>query len=354
MSTAPSFKIVHLKLLLLLSLASCTSGESNPKPATTSTDVLPVVVFAITDSEPVFTTLESQGLVEAARDVVLTSRLSGFIRDVRIREGMRVAAGDTLLTLQDEEWRLRAEETEHAFRIAEQAYRIESRLRQQGAASETFNDDLLRQQTGFTAARIARDRALLDLGHATLVAPFAGDVSSTLNLASGAFLQSGTELGRLSDVSSVRVRLDVLDSDVNRLRIGMDVEIRTPDGVRHMGRLSAISPRVDADRKTGQIVVEVPNTGGRLRPGMSATGYIRLNEYKGRIRAPRAALLERDNRTLVFRLRGSQVEWIYVDPVVVTSEHVVLNEAVFQPGDTLAVDRHFAVSHQQRVDVRLR
>lgn len=354
MSRAPSFKIVHLQLVLFLFLATCTKPEPDSKPATTSNDVFPIVVFSITDSEAVFTTLESQGVVEATRDVVLTSRLSGFISQVRIREGLSVARGDTLLALQDEEWRLRVEETEHAFRIADQAFRIESRLRQQGAASDTFNEDLLRQQTGYTAARIARDRALLDLSHAVLLAPFSGDVSTTLNLASGAFVQAGTEVGRLSDVSTVQVRLDVLETEIHRLRVGTSVEIRTPDGGRHMGRLSALSPRVNAERKTGQIVVEVPNAAGRLRPGMTATGYIRINAYKGRIRAPRAALLERDNRKLVFRLRGNRVEWIYVDPVVITSEHVVLNEAVFQPGDTLAVDRHFAVSHQQIVDVRLR
>lgn len=335
-------------------MVACSSNQAETSQKPESSPIHPIVVFSVTDSEPVFTTLESQGLVEARHDVVLTSRLSGFIGQVRIREGLSVARGDTLLALQDEEWRLRVEETEHAFRIAEQAYRIESRLRQQGAASDTFNEDLLRQQTGYTAARIARDRAVLDLSHAVLLAPFSGDVSTSLNLAPGAFLQAGTEVGRLSDVSTVRVRLDVLETEIHRLRVGTSVEIRTPDGGRHMGRLSALSPRVNAERKTGQIVVEVPNPDGRLKPGMTVTGHIRLNEYKGRLRAPRAALLERDNRKLVFRLRGNRVEWIYVDPVVITSEHVVLNEPVFQPGDTLAVDRHFAVSHQQIVDVRLR
>ncbi len=351
--TSP-FKIYNLKFVLLLSLATCTKSESLPKPATTSSEVLPIVIFSVSDSEPVYTVLESQGVVEARSEAVLTSRLSGFIRQFRIREGQRVSRGDTLLALQDDEWRLRAEETTHAFRIAEQTYRIESRLRQQGTTSEGFNEDLLKQQTGYTAARIARDRALLELGYATLIAPFSGELSSPLTLSPGAYLQAGAELGRLMDISTVNVRLDVLESDVNKLRVGNMVEIRSPDGRTHNGRISAVSPRIDKERKTGQIVVNVSNPDGSLRPGMSVDGRIRLSEYKGRLRAPRAALLERDGRTLVFRLRGSMVEWIYVDPVVITPEYILLNEEVFQAGDTLAVDRHFAVSHQQNVNVRIR
>ena len=65
---------------------------------------------------------------------------------------------------------------------------------------------------------------------------------------------------------------------------------------------------------------------------------------------PREALLERDGRTLVFRLlNNEEVEWIYVTPVSMNTDYVLIDHPEINPGDTLAVDQHFSISHQQKV-----
>ena len=82
---------------------------------------------------------------------------------------------------------------------------------------------------------------------------------------------------------------------------------------------------------------------------MTVEGRVLVRSVSSKIRMPREALLERDGRTLVFKLNNSEAEWIYVTPVDMTTEWVLVDHPTINPGDTLAVDKHFSISHQQKV-----
>jgi membrane fusion protein, multidrug efflux system len=359
------FKFQNSKLSLLITIlviigVSCgDSNENDTQPRPTGIEIRPDVVFVTTDSEPVYRWLESTGVVEPNRDLALQSRVGGQVAWHRINEGRLVQAGDTLLRLVDEEWQLRFMEAENTWLRASQEYRIEKELRGRDARGDQDglseqDDRMLRQQTGLLQAEIQMERARLDLSYTVVTAPYTGVIHTTLNLSQGAFISAGMELGRLLDHGSIRIRLDVLESELTGLRQGMSVQMTSPQGETATGRIQTLSPVVNRDRKTGQIVVEAGNERGLLKTGMTVQGRILTETFNGRVRAPRSVLLERDGRRLIFRLRGDMVEWIYVDPAVITPEYILLNEDALSPGDTLAYDRHFALSHQQRVNVRLK
>ncbi|MCH8494509.1 MAG: efflux RND transporter periplasmic adaptor subunit [Balneolales bacterium] len=355
-------------LLLVLFAVACTSEEtSTDRPEREgSVEIRPDVVFVKTDGEPLYRYLESSGVVEPVRDLTIQPRISGFLEWHQIADGRRVQQGDTLLRIIQDEWRLRYLEAENAYLRASQEYRIERELRERdGRTSRQSSDSesgefterdarILQQQTGYLQAQIAFDRAKLDLTYTSVIAPFSGVIHTNLNLSDGAYINAGHDLGKLLDHRSVRVRLDVLESELARVREGMDVEITTATGYKTTGRVRTISPMINRDRKTGQIVVDVVNREGNLRTGMTVNGRILTETHSGRLRAPRSVLLERDGRQLVFKLSGEMVEWVYVEPAIITPEYIILNEEALQAGDTLAYDRHFALSHQQRINTRMR
>lgn len=342
-------------LIALLTVTACTGGDEQERPETPEeVDIRPDVIFSVADDQPLRVYIESQGITEPIREILIRPRISGFVTKSKLDEGTHVSKGDTILAFDNQEWTYELQQAQNEYETARVEYNIEQRQRRQSGSEEGVNDDMVRISTGLAEAELARERARLNLSYATISAPFTGELSAENRIAEGAFIATGSELGKLIDDTTVLIRFDVLEAELSKLETGMRVELFTPSGIQKEGRISALSPVVDSESKTGQVVVEVANHDGSLRPGMTVEGRIQIESHTGKARIPRAAILERDGgRTLVFKLNGDTVEWIYVEPEFETSEWAIVNHEEINPGDTLAVDRHFALSHLQQVRPRM-
>jgi RND family efflux transporter MFP subunit len=328
---------------------ACISDKSkDDRPETESIEILPEVVFSVVDDRPLDFFIESRGIVEPIQKIQLTPRISGFIDHQIIEDGSKVKKGAVLIQFNQQEWELQKKEAYNKYLKAKTDFDVEMKLRGEQAAQNGEGEGY-RITTGLADAELAYERAKLNLSYTTLKAPFSGIISTKEVLTNGAYISAGKELGSLINIDKVRIRFDVLESEISSLNVGVPIELKDPSGEIHTGEVVAISPEIDNKTKTGQIIAEVNNAANTLKPGMTVEGRVLVRSVSSKIRMPREALLERDGRTLVFKLNNSEAEWIYVTPVDMTTEWVLVDHPTINPGDTLAVDKHFSISHQQKV-----
>jgi Cu(I)/Ag(I) efflux system membrane fusion protein len=103
----------------------------------------------------------------------------------------------------------------------------------------------------------------------TLYAPVGGIVIHR-NAAEGMYVETGTRIFTIADLSRVWVKLDAYESDLNGLRYGSKVDFTTEayPGSTFEGTVSFIDPIINPATRTAKVRVIVENADGRLMPGM--------------------------------------------------------------------------------------
>ncbi|MGM0586807.1 MAG: efflux RND transporter periplasmic adaptor subunit [Bacteroidota bacterium] len=340
---------------LCLGWGGCQTNDKQAEARETPEDVeiRPEVIFDMADDQPLYTYVETQGRIYAQREIELKARVSGYLEDHQLRDGQQVAEGETLLQLEDEEWQLSLAPARQEYQKALSDYQIEKKMRD--ASSDTTNDEMLRIQKGVTAAKVELDRAKLNVSYTTMTAPFTGRISTDQRYSPGQYISAGTVLGKLVQTDQVLVRFALLSEELVKVKKGQSITIEQ-QGQTFEGTITQLAPVVDEETHTGYAWAQVENEDRALVPGMLIEGRILVERVDGDARIPRQAILERDDRWVVFKLNDAtkEVSWVYVKPQRMTNEWAIINNPQIAPGDTVAVDRHFTLSHLQKVEPKIR
>lgn len=121
--------------------------------------------------------------------------------------------------------------------------------------------------------------AIVERGTATdrleIDAPVEGIVVEK-NVSEGDYVETGTRLFRIADLSVVWVMFDAYESDLPWLRYGQRVSFRTESdpGKNHQGEIVFIEPVLDRETRTVRVRVNVANPHLRLKPGMFVQGTV--------------------------------------------------------------------------------
>lgn len=135
----------------------------------------------------------------------------------------------------------------------------------------------------------------------TLVAPSAG-VIRALDLRPGMTVTPGATLARINGVANVWLEAAVPEAQAQGLREGQTVQayLAAYPGQAVPGKLTAVLADADVQSRTLRLRIELPNTDGRLRPGMTAQVALYLaGQTDDSLLLPAEAVIHTGKRDLV-------------------------------------------------------
>jgi len=171
-------------------------------------------------------------------------------------------------------------------------------------------------------------RAKDDLANKIIRAPFTGSLRR-FDVEVGEFLQLGEQLGELLDGSTSRVTIGLSDLQIVVVRPGHSatVQVAAFRGEVFEGQVLRVGKASDPVTKKFPVQVEIPNSDGRLLPGMIATVRLNLGTATNRLLVPRNAIIDEFGLHSVFVIEtGSGGEGF-----VAQRRRIQVREVPFQP-----------------------
>jgi cobalt-zinc-cadmium efflux system membrane fusion protein len=139
-----------------------------------------------------------------------------------------------------------------------------------------------------------------------LRSPIAGTVIER-NVVPGRMTDPARPLFRVGNLSRLWLTVHAFERDAVRIRTGINGRVRFAalPGREFTGRVTHVGRQVDMASRTIPVRIEVANSEGVLRPGMSATAWVRLGEADTEVVAVPATSLQRlQDEWRVFIPRG--------------------------------------------------
>jgi Cu(I)/Ag(I) efflux system membrane fusion protein len=233
----------------------------------------------------------------------VTTRFAGWIEQLLVEEtGRVVRKGQALATIYSPDV-LRAEQEYLTARKWAEAPRPAG----DGAGAPSLAADARRrlELLGVDGREIDDLSSAAEPPHAvTLRSPVTGTVLRKAAIA-GAYVQPGSELFAVADLSTVWMVAEVPEQAAGRVRAGQAarIELDAFPGRPFAGRVQLVSPTVDADSRTLRVRVELRNADGALRPGMYGTVFLEAPQREALV-VPAEAVVDTGDARYVFVARG--------------------------------------------------
>lgn len=237
------------------------------------------------------------GIVYPLRDLTLSVHVGGVVDQVLVTVGQRVKPGQALLRqdarlqqVEQERRRIIVKDTSEQAAVEQRRSILDGLVKDASdlyeAAGTVSREEVMKlrmelEATGGRAEQLReskkREGAELELARReqalrVLNAPIAG-VITMIKVHPGEWAAPGDGVVRLVDESVCELRVNVSQAAARKLSEGARLSVRLDDPAvkePQTGRVSFVSPVVDAASSLVEVRVHIPNPERRIRPGVKA------------------------------------------------------------------------------------
>ena len=274
--------------IMTMTLAS-NKKEINSRKEVKTTETNIAVTVASAEMKETNMDLDLVGTTQAAREVNIASESSGKIAVVNFRMGDYVTQGNVLAIIDDTYKRLAYENAKLNYNKCKDDISRYQALREGDAVSDTQLRDI---KLAYENANIQLENAKKQWDDTKIVAPFSGYITSQ-NTELGAYVNAGTMIAGIADISQLKVVFDVSETNAYELQRGQTVIVTTdvhPEA-SYKGTISNISPKASASH-TYPVEIMIANNGkDKLKAGTYVKVNVNMSNKENVLMIPRDAIV---------------------------------------------------------------
>ncbi|MGC9364172.1 MAG: efflux RND transporter periplasmic adaptor subunit [Fidelibacterota bacterium] len=299
---------MNTRLTILISGILILIGCGKSPEARTDQEerIVPVEVTRVVRG-PIKNKIRLLGNIKAFQEVQVYATIPEKITALYTDINDVVAKGDILATVRDvsvQQGVLQAEAALEAARAQYNNVRTEweriQKLYKESAVSKSQYDAVKAQkesaESGVKQAAAALESAKEQLENTKIKAPISGIIAAR-NYELGDQTSPQMPAFTIIDISKVKIDLDVIESEISKVREGQNVLIKVaayPDDV-FPGQVGKVYPILNPLTRSSRVEIVIDNNDYRLKAGMYATVEIITQEKQDVLLIPSYAIIEKTN-----------------------------------------------------------
>jgi HlyD family secretion protein len=254
--------------------------------------------------------VSATGTISAVNSVEISSRVTGLITDVRVKENDMVKAGQVLVVLDDST--LREQVAQYQAQLSNYAanYERSKKLTAMGGQSVQQLDA---DRTNYLVAQATYNNYVSQLQYYEIKSPIEGMVVGKPIPAGQTVAQGISEpqvIMTIADMSQMQIKVLVDETDIGRVKLGQSVSF-TVDAYTDKtfaGKVTSISRSATTSSNViyYPVYVDVEEAQGLLFPTMTARVTINVGESKNALVVPLSAIREEKGQKYVQLMIGGK------------------------------------------------
>lgn len=279
---------ITLAIVLWMGSGLLWPGGEPPAPETEAEPAAVAVTAEQSEAAPVTLIFEARGQSLPQRDTIMRAEATGDVVEVFVSLGDMVEAGAPIARLRNEAAEADLAQARQAMEAARRDLDNAETLLERGVATV---DRLQQTRTAFTQAQARFTAAEEATANTTIDAPFAGRIEA-LRIDTGEFVQAGTEVGRIVDITPLTVSFEVPQQELGRLSSGQTAAVRFITGETAEGSVTFVGRSAASATRTFPAEITIPNSEGDIAAGLSAQIEIPIEEVMAHFVAPSVISLD--------------------------------------------------------------
>jgi membrane fusion protein, multidrug efflux system len=251
---------------------------------------IPTVTVSTVEVKPVRWTpgIDAIGTISASQGVDVASELAGVVKSIDFKANDKITAGQTLVQIDDSVERAGLVAAQSSVAVNQDALDRTQQLFKRNFATSA---DLQAAQNKLDLSKGALSAIEARLAQGAIQAPFAGTIGIP-QIDPGAYIQAGTVIATLQDLSKMRVNFTLPEQQLPELSIGQAISLGlSEDHLDFNGVITGIDPKIDPTSRLVSVQALVDNANGTLRPGQFARVRVHLPEEPDVIALPQTAVI---------------------------------------------------------------